>query len=121
MLNGRVAVFLSCSEGYKKRVAYPIRDALAAHDIHGVVVSDEPLLRGASGDPESKVDTYLEASDAFIALCTPDNPLAGGTDRHRGGPGSPGGAGGCEWPRGGPPSVWPPALSLDFVGAGTAE
>jgi hypothetical protein len=79
MLNGRVAVFLSCSEGYKKRVAYPIRDALAAHDIHGVVVSDEPLLRGASGDPESKVDTYLEASDAFIALCTPDNPLADGT------------------------------------------
>ena len=83
MLNGRVAVFLSCSQRFKERVALPVRDALAAHHIHGVIVSDEPLLRGASGDPESKVDTYLEASDAFVALCTPDNQLDDGTVQTR--------------------------------------
>lgn len=83
MLNGRVAVFISCSEGFKERVAYPIRDALAAHNVHGIIVSDEPLLPGASGDPESKVDTYLDASDAFVALATPDNQLDDGTVQTR--------------------------------------
>lgn len=83
MLNGRVAVFISCSEGFKERVAYPIRDALAAHNVHGIIVSDEPLLPGASGDPESKVDSYLDASDAFVALATPDNQLDDGTVQTR--------------------------------------
>lgn len=83
MLYGRVAVFLSCSERHKKRVAFPIRSALAEHGIHGIIVSDEPLLPGATGEPESKVDTYLEASDAFLALCTPDNELDDGTVQTR--------------------------------------
>jgi hypothetical protein len=79
MLNGRVAVFISCSERFKERVARPVRVALAERDVHGIIVSDEPLLPGASGDPESKVDTYLDASDAFVALATPDNQLDDGT------------------------------------------
>lgn len=83
VLNGQVGVFLSCSERFKERVAIPIRAALAEHGIHGFIVSDEPLLRGTSGDPESKVDTYLEASDAFVAFCTPDNELDDGTVQTR--------------------------------------
>ena len=42
-------------------------------------MKDEPLRRGALVHPERKVDTYLEASVAFVALCTPDNKLADGT------------------------------------------
>jgi CAP12/Pycsar effector protein, TIR domain len=83
MLNGRVAVFLSCSERFKERVARPIRDALAEHNVHGIIVADEPLLPGASGEPESKVDTYLDASDAFIALATGDDQLGDGTVQTR--------------------------------------
>lgn len=80
---GRAAVFLSCSERFKERVAVPIRLALAERNIHGIIVSDESLLPGASGDPESKVDTYLDASDAFVALATPDDQLGDGTMQTR--------------------------------------
>lgn len=83
MLNGRVTVFISCSERFKERVAQPIREELAERNVHGIIVSDEPLLPGASGDPESKVDTYLDASDAFVALATPDNQLDDGTVQTR--------------------------------------
>ena len=83
MLNGRVAVFISCSERFKNRVAIPIREALAQRNIHGIVVSDEPLLPAALGDPESKVETYLDASDAFVALATPDDRLGDGTVQTR--------------------------------------
>ena len=83
MLNGRVAVFISCSERFKGPVAQPIREALAERNVHGIIVSDEPLLPGASGDPESKVDTYLDASDAFVVLATPDNQLDDGTVQTR--------------------------------------
>lgn len=78
MLKGRVAVFISGSEAFKERVARPIRDALAKQNVYGIIVSDEPLLPGAS-DPESKVDTYMRASDAFVALATPDNQLGDGS------------------------------------------
>jgi hypothetical protein len=83
MLSGRVAVFISCSHDFKERVARPICDALAARDIQGIIVEDEPLLPGASGDPESKVDAYLEASDAFVVLATPDDQLTDGTVQTR--------------------------------------
>jgi len=39
---------------------------------------DEPSLRG-SFDPESKVSAYIEASDAFVALCTHDDRVPGNT------------------------------------------
>ena len=83
MLNGQVAVFISCSERYKGYVARPIRDALGEHNIRGLIVSDEPMLPGSTGDPESKVDTYLDASDAFVALATPDDHLGDGTVQTR--------------------------------------
>lgn len=83
MLRGRPTVFLSCSERFKERVAFPVRTALAKHEVQAIIVSEEPLLPGASGDPESKVDTYLEASDAFVALATPDDQLGDGTVQTR--------------------------------------
>jgi hypothetical protein len=45
----------------------------------GVIVSEEPLMPRTSGDPDSKVESYLDASDAFVALCTPDDQLQDGT------------------------------------------
>ena len=83
MLKGRVAVFLSCSDHFKVIVARSICDLLEEHDIHGIIVSDEPFLPGASGDPESKVETYLDACDAFVALATPDDQLSDGTTQTR--------------------------------------
>jgi len=79
VLNGRVVVFLSCSEKFKQDVAHPVRDGLAGPGVHGVIVSEEPMLPRISGEPESKIEAYLEASDAFVALCTPDDELRGGS------------------------------------------
>ncbi|HVC33807.1 MAG TPA: TIR domain-containing protein [Chloroflexota bacterium] len=79
MLRGQCAVFLSCSEKFKGRVAKPIREALRPYNVLGVIVSEEPLLPGTASDPNSKVESYLDASDAFVALCTPDNQLDDGT------------------------------------------
>ena len=78
MLNGRVAVFLSCSGKFQKRVAVPIRNALEQRGIRGIIVAEEPFLRGTD-DPERKVDSYLEACDVFVALCTPDHHLEDGS------------------------------------------
>jgi hypothetical protein len=71
-------VFLSCSEKFKLQVARPIRDALAAHGVFAVIVSDEPMLPWVPSDPGNKVEAYLNAADAFVALSTPDNHLKGG-------------------------------------------
>jgi hypothetical protein len=79
MLGGQVAVFLSCSDKFKHAVAWPVRDALSEHGMRGVIVSDEPGLPGASGDRAAKVEAYLDASSAFVALCTPDYGLSDGT------------------------------------------
>jgi hypothetical protein len=62
----------------KDQLAGPIRDRLNDLGYHAVIVMDEPLLRG-SFDPESKVNAYIEASDAFVALCTSDARVPGGT------------------------------------------
>lgn len=83
MLDGRPAVFLSCSERYKKIVAWPVRDALRDHRVHGIIVSDEPLLPRTPSDPDSQVNAYLDASDALVALCTPDDRLEDGTVQTR--------------------------------------
>jgi hypothetical protein len=79
MLSGQVAVFLSCSENFKQAVAWPVRDALAEQGMRGIIVSDEPPLSGTGQDPEAKVESYLSASSAFVALCTADYGLSDGT------------------------------------------
>jgi len=65
-------------DAVKDQLARPIRDRLDDLGYHAVIVMDEPLLRG-SFDPESKVSAYIQASDAFVALCTSDARVPGGT------------------------------------------
>lgn len=90
MLGGQVAVFVSCSEKFKEAVARPVRDALASRGLRGIIVTDEPLLPGTgecgSGEGGSggakdaaKVEAYMDASSAFVALCTADYALSDGT------------------------------------------
>jgi hypothetical protein len=79
MLRGQVAVFLSCSEKFKPSVAWPVRDALAGHGLRAVIMSDEPPLLSVGGDAETKAEPYLDASSAFVALCTADYELSDGT------------------------------------------
>jgi hypothetical protein len=85
MLGGQVAVFVSCSEKFKEAVAWPARDALAEHGLRGIIMSDEPPLpgtgehAGAGGPSAAKVESYLDASSAFVALCTADYALSDGT------------------------------------------
>lgn len=76
-------MFLSCSERFKLDVAVPVRSGLAEHGIRGIILSEEPLLPGTSSDPDHKVESYLDASDAFVALCTPDDELSDGTVQTR--------------------------------------
>jgi hypothetical protein len=79
MLGGQVTVFVSCSERFKQAVAWPVRDALASRGLRGLIVSDEPALPGTGEHPEAKVESYLNASSAFVALCTADYGLSDGT------------------------------------------
>jgi hypothetical protein len=79
MLRGQVAVFLSCSERFKQELAWPVRDALAEHDLRAIIVTDELWLPGTGGDHEAKVESYLGACSAFVALCTADYKLSDGT------------------------------------------
>jgi hypothetical protein len=79
MLRGHVAVFLSCSEKFKQAVAWPVRDALAERGMLGIIVSDEPPLPGTGQDPEANVESFLDASSAFVALCTQEYGLSDGT------------------------------------------
>jgi hypothetical protein len=65
-------------DAYADQLARPIRDQLNSLGYYAVIVTDEPQLRGTF-DPESKVNGYIEASDAFVALCTSDNRVPGGT------------------------------------------
>ena len=83
MLNGRPVVFLSCSDRYKESVAAKVRAALDDVGVWGVIVSDEPLLPRVEWEPGAKVESYMNASDAVVALCTPDDTLADGTVQTR--------------------------------------
>jgi hypothetical protein len=76
VLGGKQVVFLSCTATLSAvdRLARPIRDRLNAAGYHAVIVGDEPSLRG-DFSPEEKVDGYLAASDAFVALATLDDRL----------------------------------------------
>jgi len=79
MRNGRSVVFLSCSVRFQTEVAEPIRDELASNGVDAIIVSLERIPRNADWDPDTKVDKYLEQSDVFVALATPDDFLSDGT------------------------------------------
>jgi hypothetical protein len=79
MLRGQVAVFLSCSEKFKETVARPVRDALAGQGLRVVILGDEPPLSGTGDTAEAKAEPYLDASSAFVALCTADYELSDGS------------------------------------------
>jgi hypothetical protein len=80
MLRGQLAIFLSCSEKFKAGLAWPIRDALTGHGLRAIIVSDEPLLPSPGPDAaEAKAEPYLDASSAFVALCTADYELSDGS------------------------------------------
>ena len=83
MLNGRPVVFLSCSDRYKESVAVKVRAALDDVGVWGVIVSDEPLLPRVEWEPGAKVESYMNAADAVVALCTPDDTLDDGTVQTR--------------------------------------
>jgi hypothetical protein len=78
MLGGQVAVFLSCSEKFREAVARPVRDALAGQRLRVIILSDEPPL-GPASRGESSAEPYLDASSAFVALCTADYELSDGS------------------------------------------
>jgi hypothetical protein len=80
MLRGQLAIFLSCSEKFKTALAWPIRDALTGHGLRAIIVSDEPPLPWPGPDAaEAKAEPYLDASSAFVALCTADYELSDGS------------------------------------------
>jgi hypothetical protein len=79
MLRGQVAIFLSCSEKFKSALAWPVRDVLTGHGICTIIVRDEPPLPGIRGDTEASTERYLDASSAFVALCTADYELSDGS------------------------------------------
>src|SRR5260370_20063948 len=79
MLREQVGIFLSWSEKFKQPVAWPVRAVLADHGLRGLIMSDEPPLPGTRERPEAKVESYLDASSAFVALCTADYGLSDGT------------------------------------------
>lgn len=65
-------------DSFADQLTRPIRTQLLELGYKAIIVTDEPLLRG-SFDPESKVSAYIEASDAFVALCTHDDRVPGST------------------------------------------
>ena len=78
MLHGQVAVFLSCSEKFRPGLAWPVRDTLAAQGLRVIIISEAPPLGSASGE-ETSAEPYLDASSAFVALCTADYELSDGS------------------------------------------
>jgi hypothetical protein len=78
MLRGQMAVFLSCSEKFKEELAWPVRDTLASRDLRAIIVTDEPPLPSTRSDDDAKLESYLNACSAFVALCTPDYKLSDG-------------------------------------------
>jgi hypothetical protein len=65
-------------DAFADQLTRPIRNQLNELGYRAIIVTDEPSLRG-SFDPESKVNAYIEASDAFVALCTEDDRVPGNT------------------------------------------
>jgi hypothetical protein len=55
-----------------------VRDALKAQGLRAIIISDEPPL-GSAGGEETSAEPYLDASSAFVALCTADYELSDGS------------------------------------------
>jgi hypothetical protein len=88
MLRGQVAVFLSCSEKFTPKLAWPVRDALAGAGLYALIMSDEPSLPDVwpavgPGGGQPKTGSYLDAASAFVALCTADYELSDGSQYPR--------------------------------------
>jgi hypothetical protein len=78
MFEGKPAVFISHSEKFKDQVAIPLRNHIESRDMHAIIVSEMPMPEQASAEPDAKVDYYLDRSDMFVALLTPDDRLESG-------------------------------------------
>jgi hypothetical protein len=78
MLRGQIAVFLSCSEKFKEELAWPVRDGLASRAVRAIILTDEPPLPSTRSDDDAKLESYLNACSAFVALCTADHKLSDG-------------------------------------------
>jgi hypothetical protein len=63
-------VFISVPERWKEKLGIPFRDRLGP-SVHGIIVSDEPLVDGAY-DPDEKVDAYLARSGAVVVFALGD-------------------------------------------------
>lgn len=83
MLNGRNAIFITCSEKYRETVAHRFRERIEAAGLVGVILSEMPKLFG-SWTPEEKLDEYLRRCEAHVVLCTPDDKHADDTWSVRG-------------------------------------
>jgi hypothetical protein len=79
MLGGQFAVVLSCSDKFRQALAWPVRDALAAQGLRGVIVADESALPGSAPGAAGKLASYLDAASAFVALCPAEYGLSDGT------------------------------------------
>ncbi|HTZ27989.1 MAG TPA: hypothetical protein VMC83_28600, partial [Streptosporangiaceae bacterium] len=55
-----------------------MRDALNAQGLRAIIISDEPPL-GSAGGEDTSPEPYLDASSAFVALCTADYELSDGS------------------------------------------
>jgi hypothetical protein len=73
MLNFKPTVFISHSERFKDQVAAPFRQHVESLGMTAILVSEMPTPEGGAGEPDSKVDYYLDRAEMFVALMTPDD------------------------------------------------
>lgn len=79
MLEGKPTVFISYAEAAKSTVAIPFQEYVSSLGLHGVLVGEEPLPEAVSDwDPEAKVKHFLDSSQMFVALATPDETAQDG-------------------------------------------
>ena len=78
MLKFRPTVFISYSEAAKATVARPFQEFVESKGLNGVLVGEEPLPDAGAADPRGKVNYFLNHSEMFVALATPDSELING-------------------------------------------
>lgn len=78
MLDAKPAAFISHSEQFREQVAVPLRDYAESLGMKPILVSESPLPKLSSSEPDAKVDYYLDKADMFVALVTPDEPIESG-------------------------------------------
>src|SRR4051794_29560971 len=78
MLEGRAAIVISYSEGFKERVARPVAAALESRGFRPVLVGEEPLPPGVRSSPNDKVAWFFGHADMAVFLATPDDTLTSG-------------------------------------------